>query len=554
MATGFVDAAAAHVLSQNEILMSTPSNAKLSAFYPTPSESTNTIAQAVCNSGQLFVRANAKSIPGTSDFQVSTANILDAPMLSMTVDVAANGSNAGGNGHLYMTTWNEGWGYDLIESLEISYSNSNISNLIVTGQALRDWSLLQCKNEAERKNLLRVAGRYEVFSRAEAHTLRATVPISFLNWGGAGGVDGGFPIDARTLNGSIQFQIRFRSINAAMGPLGSTYAATGTDGADPANSGDVVGRAGVNTGFPVAFKELELSFRTYQLMDSAFSVAHALQTNPGMVYSMPSKWVNTYRYAVDLEDGEGNLQLNSAPAGMIQAILLSIRPIHRQIASPWTSDLSYEFGRNSGDAKELAWNPYRGFSLPLTSLRLQYSGQSIFDAHSREQLEAYYKFIFGDDLTTKISGTHSRNFISSGAAGTAGNKPDTAGVDFRAPIHLIPLMHNGNHVFRHRHFENLPHYSGSTLSLRFKVAPTPEYYPSPYGGDHVNPGAEASAISPKSINHIKHDKGGGSAQLFDTAAKGIKFQDVTARRVEVQVTYIVASLLQSTNGVVELQL
>ena len=43
----YVEQSAAHVLSNHELLMSTPSASRLTSFYPTPSESQNTIAQAV---------------------------------------------------------------------------------------------------------------------------------------------------------------------------------------------------------------------------------------------------------------------------------------------------------------------------------------------------------------------------------------------------------------------------------------------------------------------------------------------------------------------------
>lgn len=548
---GFVDAAAAHVLSNNEILMSSPSNAKLSAFYPTPSESSNTIAQAVCNSGQLFVNANSKIFNSRSDFQVSTANILDAPMLTLSIVVPAlDAGTSPGRANTYCGTWQDGWGFDIIESLEVSYSNSNISNLIVQGQALRDWSLLQCKNEQERQDLLSLAGKFQISSRDVDNTFRATIPISFLNWAGSGGTHAGFPLDARTLNGSIQFQFKFRALGAVLGPLVSVYDPTTVLGDAGTPSVVTQQRNGVTTGFPTGFDSLELTFRTYQLMDSAFSVAHALQANPGMIYSLPSKWVNSYTYQVDLNGKEGSLQLNSAPAGMIQAILLNFRPISKvgNLAAP--VGLNYNYETNSTKAVP-SYNPARYFSLPLDELRLQYSGQSIFDAHSRDQLESFYKFIFCDDLKTDIPGIPQTLNLSRGAT-IGANSPAIVGVNWRAPLHMIPLMHNGNAVFRYRHFENLPHYSGSTLSLKFKVG-DPQFTPAPYNGSNAISGTDLIASTTRVIEDditAKTRTIAGAAlnnpSLYSTV------QEV--ERVEVTVTYVVASLLQSTNGVVELQL
>ena len=563
---GFVDAAAAHVLSNNEILMSAPSNAKLSAFYPTPSESTNTIAQAVCNSGQLFVRSNSKLFNSASDFQVSTANILDAPKLSMsfTVPVLA----AGSANELFAGTWQEGWGYDIIESIEVSYSNSNISNLIVTGQALRDWSLLQCKNKPERKDLLRQAGRFEWTARNVAKVFRATVPLSFLNWRGAGGINGGFPLDARTLNGSIQFQIRFRLLGSVFGPLASVYDPTEHAGDIGTGATDKY-RPGVTTDFPTSFTDLEMTFRTYQLMDSAFSVAHALQANPGMVYSIPSLWVNTYRYTLDVPASRiVEQQLNSAPAGMIQAMLCSIRPIEKDNQ---ITDLSYNYKEINANNTGISYRPRRGFSLPLSTLRLQYSGQSIFDAHTRDQLDAFYKEIFCDDLITEIAGWPSTGSVYQGITTlptTADNNPENRGIRWVAPLHLIPLMHNGDSVLRRRHFENLPHYSGSTLSLQFTVE-DPIYKAAPYA--NIND-VSTSAANNDPLRNLDQEFSNrsvvGSTGAYDewravkslTVASGAigtqaeLTNEQTINRVELQVTYMVAALLQSTNGVVELQL
>lgn len=552
---GYVDAAAAHVLSNNEILMASPSSAQLSAFYPTPAESTNTIAQAVCNSGQLVVKANSKTFPGSSDFQVSTGNILDSPFLSMVIRIPALVHAQAAN--LYVASWSDGWGYDLIDSVEVSYSNSNISNLIITGQALRDWSLLQCKNKAERRDLLAAAGRMQIQSRAADRYFRATMPISFLNWAGAGGTHGGFPLDARTLNGSIQFQFHFRNLGASIGPVASSYIPDTVPG-DAGTAIVVQYGPGTDSGFPSSFNELEMTFRTYQLMDSAFSVSHALQANPGMIYSIPAKWVNTYRYQVDVTPGnKAEIQLNSAPAGMIQCMLLNIRPIARvgNVATPTKMTWDYEKVTASGRD---AYNPARYGSLPLSSLRLQYSGQSIFDAHTEDQLNAYYKFIFCDDLITDIPTVPQHLSIRDGEAVTEllSNQPDRVCILHNSPLHLIPLMHNGNSIFRFRHFENLPHYSGSTLSLQF-TPELPKYKANPYPS-HSNPTVVTTGGAERATNlDLLHS---GAAMTKRTIATGaitapaLWGADLDFDRVEVSVTYVVAALLQSTNGVVELQL
>ena len=550
---GYVDAAAAQVLSNNELLMSAPSNAKLTSFYPTPAESQNSIAQAVANSGQLFVRANSKVFGSSSDFQVSTANILDAPILSMEITVnAIIGALNGEDANLYVGSWQDGWGFDLIESMEVSYSNSNISNLVVSGQALRDWSLMQCKNKDERQDLLQAAGRLQYGTRNVKNVFKASVPLSFLNWRGAGGVDGGFPFDARTLNGSIQFQLKFRPLGAAIGPMASNYIPN-TGGfqnvpGDAGSSTTIQFRGGTDSGLPTEFSNLELTCRTYQLSDSSFSVSHALQANPGLVYSIPAQWLNTYRYTADVTAGnQVEIQLNSAPAGMIQCMMMSVRPIYQ---TNHATDTSYDYHKFT-TAGCSTFRPAHYQSLPLSDLRLQYSGQSIIDYHTQDQLDAFSKFIFCDDLHTPISGWGANGAASSGGTAVANNVPATRGIRWEAQQLILPLMHQGNEVMRNRGFENLPHYSGSTLSLRFRVE-NPSYKAGPYS-NAVAPSAADTFTNPDLLV-----SGGPAVQTITipgaSASAAAGQQATSINRVEVLITYVVAALFQSANGVAELQL
>ena len=233
-----VDQAAAQVLAHQEILMASPAASKLNSFYPNPSESECTIAQAVCNSGQLFIQANSKLVGGSSDFMVSTPNIMDCPQLLMSLVIPAipnpapnvyvphSGADADPvdqRTRAYMCTYHDGWGFDAIDRLEVSFANSNISNLQIQGHAMRDWSLLQCKNADERKQMLEIAGRGQTWTRDKEHTIKACIPISFLFFRGAGGVKGGFGIDGRVLNGPITFQFHFKPIQYIMGPAASVY-------------------------------------------------------------------------------------------------------------------------------------------------------------------------------------------------------------------------------------------------------------------------------------------------------------------------------------------
>lgn len=633
--------------------MSTPSASRLTSFYPTPSESQNTIAQAVCNSGQLTVQANSKNFGQSSDFIISSPNLMDTPHLRLSIlipaytKVTSGGTSQAAN--LFAGSYHIGWGFDCIDLLEVTFANSNISNLQITGAAMREWSLLQCKNEMERKRLLETAGKHSVKSRAQAHLMEACIPLSFMFWRSAGGVKGGFPIDGRALNGPIVFRIRFNPISRFAGPHMSNFlpASVPSDDYPSVSTGaaegnvDGLGHGGVadfwaNGSTPLTgFKDLNITFRTYQLMDGAFSVSKALEANPGFVYSIPSLWLNTYSYSVDLDaNGKGSINLNSAPAGMIQAMILSFRPENDSgvtqaasgsqpalTAGGANSTLHYNEAKlsvatNSTDGQELIYRPYVPWSLPLSLLKLSYSGQAIFWAQSKDELDQFYEDVFQDDLKTEVCGAPLHLSVrdqsykvgyTPGDAGTTANQkaayssgelivsnsPENAAVEHNTQVKILPLMHDGNDVFRMRGFENLPHYSGSTLQLEFAVEPYNTYSSNgkdrrltldsngnmkDYKGTATFPTLVAGTNFPTSITQpsdpekiasechdypsnrtqfVKYTSTTNSSSVIEannpTATGAVAFNS-SGGKMRVEVTYVIAALFQITNGVAELQL
>lgn len=681
-----VDQAAAQVLAHQEILMASPAASKLNSFYPNPSESECTIAQAVCNSGQLFIQANSKNIGGSSDFMVSTPNIMDCPQLLMSFTVKAiPEANNAARAETYMCTYHDGWGFDAIERLEVSFANSNISNLQIQGHAMRDWSLLQCKNADERKQMLKIAGRGKTWTREKDMTLEACIPLSFLFFRTAGGVKGGFGIDGRVLNGPITFQFHFKPINYFCGPAASVYdrqSLTVTyDLAQPVASRNASYPSSALPGdsLPTQFDRLELTMRTYQLMDGTFSVSKALEANPSLIYSIPSLWMNTYTQEVKIDgNGKGSININSVPAGMIQAIIMRIRPVNQtKYIAPYnvtsgdvgdatddqdantSSDYQYLLnyeppvfngqvirpaaagGDNANQQTGVtpAYRPYVPWSLPVSEIKLQYSGQAIYYAKTQESHDGFTRSIFNDDLKTDICGlpltqsvvgqrrvTNYKEFRYVDPANTTGseqfpvteliNLGDSAMVNHETQVTVIPLMHDGDSIFRKRGFENLPHYSGSTLQLDFQMKEWNTYncngldriqceekqglqfvtasnvlteiydkY-SPSSGWRAEKEVSSCASIPSNrLQHVASCRGprtrdiasdsttGGSAGAViqnrervifnnnpdivnaDASANGARaYSSGSGGVVRVDLTYVVASLFQVTNGVAELQL
>ena len=546
-----VQDAAANVLANHEILMASPSASKLNSFYPSPSESTSTVAQAVDNSGQLRIQANSKSIGGSSDFLISTPNLLDCPQLNLSFKVAKipdpimseDSTPVDQRKRIYMCTYHDGWGFDCIDRIEMSVAKSNISNLQLQGHALRDWSLLQCKNADERAQMLKIAGKAKTWTVDKEMVLEASIPLSFLFFRSAGGVKGGFPIDGRALHGPITFQIYFKPIQYFCGPAASIYQRTRVNAVfnnlDKASGAEhATFPASINPSplLPRDFSTLEFTARTYQLMDGIFSVSKALESNPSLTYSIPSLWLNTYSQQVRVNNkGVGKLNINSIPAGMLQAIIIRARPVNEtafvrralgtgtnaaddaKFPGDYQSKLNYdppEFGSNttrpaSTDAYAFqtgvtsAFRPYVPWSLGMAELRLEYSGQDIYRASSRSSHDNFTRNTFCDDLKTRICGlpltqtvvgqkSHTGATLDDASLGGmtlnsivknnttvtfVENLGDRAMVEHDTQVIVIPLCHDANSIFRNRDFENLPHYSGSTLQLEFTVEPFNTYIP-----------------------------------------------------------------------------
>lgn len=535
-----VEDAAANVLANHEILMSSPSAAKLNSFYPSPSESSSTIAQAVDNSGQLRIQANSKQIGGASDFLISTPNLLDCPQLNLSFTVkgiptpqaSSTPPNTGFDQRLrmYMCTYHDGWGFDCIDRIEMSVAKSNISNLQLQGHALRDWSLLQCKNADERQQMLKIAGKGQTWTMEKDMTLEASIPLSFLFFRSAGGVKGGFPIDGRALHGPITFQIYFKPIQYFCGPAASVYDRYIVDNIydQATGSNTATFPASVIPGqfLPTQFDRLEFTARTYQLMDGIFSVSKALESNPSLTYSIPSLWLNTYSQQVHVDNkGIGKLNINSIPAGMLQAIIVRARPVNPtayynvdltgtdQAANDAVRLGDYQFmlnydppnynnvtrppsagGYGYQTGVTAAYRPYVPWSLGMKSLRLEYSGQAIYSATSASSHDNFTRNTFCDDLKTKVCGLpltqtvvgqvsqsfdrfiQSNSYANGNSTATAvENLGDRAMVEHDTQVIVIPLCHDADSIFRKRDFENLPHYSGSTLQLEFQVEPFNTY-------------------------------------------------------------------------------
>jgi hypothetical protein len=334
----------------------------------------------------------------------------------------------------------DGWLFQAINSVEITVQNSLISNQVMPGGTMREYLLACCPSEKERSRLLTTAGRPTVGNTLIPVIAHASIPIGWILNNG-NGVEGSFPIDMSTLNGPITIQVNFN-------PSPAFIVGLGTGAAIPATT------AVIN-----AFTSLQITAETSELVDSAFTVRDALAQNPAATYAIPGRWLNTYKAGPVNAHTIGQsvtLNLNSVPQGMLEALILLIKPT-QELLSPTTNKAGAIFPGSVG----------------ISKLRLQYAGQDLFRANSEEQIAQHMRSHFsGDTKRTTYSYFGSDHAADTGAVvATHYNSLDlknTAMMD--QPIVIIPLTYDSQKVMSGKLVENLPDMSNANLQLSFTTS------------------------------------------------------------------------------------
>ena len=195
-----------------------------------------------------------------------------------------------------------GWAFDMIASIEITYSNSLMQNMFIRGETLKDYCLLTCCSDKERKDMLRAAGSmYRVAAALGVNTFKFCVPLAFLNHS-PGSLRNSWPVDGSVLAGPIQISVNWR-------PFAYGFVVT--------NAGALVVAA------PLGFTELSLTAKTTQLQDASFSVKKAMMLDPQLVYSLPARYITSVAYSTNFpafvnRRHEKTINLSSAPSGMLE--------------------------------------------------------------------------------------------------------------------------------------------------------------------------------------------------------------------------------------------
>lgn len=459
-----IDDAVANVLSSKKLLLSHPNGAKFNQLYATSDKGTSNLAESVNSSGRNRVSANSTSVGGRTDFQVSSSSVVYDLILQFEIATVPTAGKLHG-----------GWGFDAINSIEITYSNSLIQNLVVTGQCLKEYMLLSCKSKDQRDEMIRNAG---LCADAAATNQKASIPIPLLNQN-ASGIYGNYGLDFSVMNGPLTISVIWNQQGRFVAQKASGTPVTGT---------------------LAEFSNVSLTMRTSDLQDGAFSVKRALNMNPELVYSVPARYVNCIPYTVKgaaFASGISVLEpqnLNSVPAGQLEYIILSL--IDQDLLANTAGSISSNFPPCQPD---------------FESMKLTYGGQTLYEARTYQEICNRDLMMFGDSLL------YDQPYSVTAAATPAQVK--------KSKVYCIPMTYEARKVISDHCVENLPSYSGATLVFEGSVRKAI--------GVAGNNSFIETTLAESGVNTYPKDAGS---------------------TYRLNIAYVLTSLLEVSNGTVDLQL
>lgn len=607
-----IDNAVANVLTTKRIKLAHPGDGKLSELYANPDLCTSILAEAVTNRGQIRVSPTGTATFGSqSSFQISSSAIIS--------DIVISGQLLRQKSTFFSHC---GWAFDMIDTMEITMSNSLMQSMILRGETLKDLAIASCRSEREVRDMLNAAGRVcgsandpiatktagscysggffrsgdkgtgdtgyvenaqlDVLADSEANAASQAsyfaIPLSFLNnW--PNGNDGQFPMDYSVLAGPVQINVNWRTNGSGVVNIPMVVRAT---------SGTACNS---NTLVPT-IQNLQLTAKSVVLQDASFSVKKAMLMDPSLIYAIPSRYITTIAETIQLAEYDGAtgklpkkvINLNSLPSGMLEALVISIKPddwvpAENRCLSWYREDYSgtaavntdVPSGQTPLDLDAMYRMPIMCGSLPLHSLRLTFGGQNLVRFDNPAEYRQFQRSAFGRDLTYPscvCAGdvlTFVSRLTSDGAGPTVERWEQFSAFAAREECHIIPLVNNARKVFQELLNENVPSYGGAQLQLELEIG---AYYPHVV----VPPMGDATALIDDSIEHfmandgtIDQNHGARSCPMFlksmnqlhsvyTTNALNVTAAIPGLSAVRVTIGYVISSILEVTQGTVDLQL
>ena len=329
-------------VNTSEVIVRHPGSQVEGFIYPSKADSAVSLARVDNVGGKVRVTSNSLSMAATSNFTISSSDILYGLCLNAQLTVPASNVISAA-----------GWLFSLIQRIEVVYPNSASPSLNISGQALLEYMLATCQTEPQRIRLLQTAG----MPAAAGSSPKASIPMWWLLGSALGTSGNSYPLDMSTLTGSsIQINITFYP---------STY---------------IICRTGaVPSAALVAFDALYMTGSTTTLDNKALGVRPLLMADPYVSYPLHGKGIQgtTYNLTFAL-DAAQTINLQSAPDAGLNAIILSIKP-------------AAEYSAN-GDGT----SNYLG-SVPISQVQLTQGGDILFQANNRQEYLSHLREMVGGD-------------------------------------------------------------------------------------------------------------------------------------------------------------
>lgn len=311
-------------------------------IYPSKADSVVSLARVDNVGGKVRVTSNSLSLNATSNFTISSSDLLFALTLNAQLTVPANNAISAA-----------GWLFSLIQRVEVVYPNSASPTLNISGQALLEYMLATCQNETQRQRLLAIGGA----PAGAGATARASIPMWWLLGSALGTSGNSYPLDMSTLTGSsLQLNITFYPSTVIICRTGAAPATTVT-----------------------AFDNLYMTGSTTVLDNKALGVRPLLMADPYVSYPLHGKGIQGTAYNLTFAQGaQQTINLQSAPDAGLNAILLSIKP-------------AVEYTANADGTSNFCG------SVPISQVQLSQGGDILFQANNREEYLSHIRDQFGGD-------------------------------------------------------------------------------------------------------------------------------------------------------------
>lgn len=311
------------IISNKRVNLSAPGY-QLNDIYPNLHDSTVEDVEVVYSTGRYVYSLQAPNFNSTSSIIIPNSSFLGEVYLHAELPPLLSGQYVGA-----------GFLYNAISSVSYIFGSSNVPQIVLSGESIKELAMLECDTKEKRDTVLKLAGQPNYFGAISPQQIQKAdiiIPMPFSSLAGF------FPpklYDSNILQNPLSIQVTFNAPTSVYG------ASTGV--------------------IPTGFTKCAAYLRLGDLTDKSYSLRNILRLNPEDSLNYGFIHHQTLNTPVFTGITEASGSSVSIPVqGLINADLVAMS-IHAVLSS----DLS------SGNA--LNW-------APLSNLQLQYNGLTYYSA------------------------------------------------------------------------------------------------------------------------------------------------------------------------------